>query len=255
VQRLSRTATAALMSCVLEMFLARSSPALPAADLRDRVGGLVIRVYDQVGLDASELRDACAIADEILASARVHAAWHDCTSRESQDPLPACGQPLAPDELIVRIGPGGGMVPAAVLGQADIGDGARRGVLATVYVDHVHILADRTHAGRALMTARTMAHEIGHLLMGKRGHSPAGLMRARWLDAEVQRDVPEDWTWLASDVTLIAHRIASHGPAAVTPGRPVGGSVPGRGRRDVHFVGARHLHHGAVALGHSFQVR
>jgi hypothetical protein len=38
-----------------------------------------------------------------------------------------------------------------------------------------------------LVLAYAMSHELGHLLLGSRAHSPAGLMRACWRRAEFQQ--------------------------------------------------------------------
>jgi hypothetical protein len=43
------------------------------------------------------------------------------------------------------------------------------------------------------LLGRAIAHEIGHLLLGTASHACAGLMRARWLTGELQRDWPLDW--------------------------------------------------------------
>ena len=42
---------------------------------------------------------------------------------------------------------------------------------------------------------RTLAHELGHLVLGSNEHSESGLMRAVWTAAEVARNRPADWVF------------------------------------------------------------
>jgi hypothetical protein len=73
-------------------------------------------------------------------------------------------------------------------------------MLATVYADRVKSVAKRTGANAGRLIGRAMAHEIGHLLLGTSHHSVAGLMRARWSDGEVQRDLEPDWALSSQDI-------------------------------------------------------
>jgi len=51
-----------------------------------------------------------------------------------------------------------------------------------------------------------MAHEIGHLLMGRSAHAGNGLMRPRWTRAEVTRNASADWTFSGPEVREIRGR-------------------------------------------------
>jgi hypothetical protein len=51
----------------------------------------------------------------------------------------------------------------------------------------------------AVLLGRTVAHEIGHLLIGTNRHAASGLMRARWSREELQRNHPADWRFNARD--------------------------------------------------------
>jgi hypothetical protein len=56
-----------------------------------------------------------------------------------------------------------------------------------VFYQRVRVEAERFGVSTALVLACAMAHELGHLLMPGRGHSPTGLMRARWNRDDFQR--------------------------------------------------------------------
>jgi hypothetical protein len=57
-------------------------------------------------------------------------------------------------------------------------DNSGFGVVANVYADRIRTLA--TGKEFEAILGRVLAHELGHLLLGRNAHSPAGLMRARW---------------------------------------------------------------------------
>jgi hypothetical protein len=73
-----------------------------------------------------------------------------------------------------------------------------------------NIVLTRAHeanvdSGRLL--GRAIAHEIGHLLLGTSGHANRGLMRARWLTGELQRDWPLDWILSAPEGSRMRWRL------------------------------------------------
>jgi hypothetical protein len=64
-------------------------------------------------------------------------------------------------------------------------------VLATIYVERVRWLARSARADVETLLGRTIAHELGHLLLATNAHGSHGLMRAVWSAAEVRGD--RDW--------------------------------------------------------------
>ncbi len=56
-----------------------------------------------------------------------------------------------------------------------------------VFYERIRVEAERFGVSTALVLAYAMAHELGHLLMPGRGHSPTGLMRACWGRDDFQR--------------------------------------------------------------------
>lgn len=70
--------------------------------------------------------------------------------------------------------------------------------MATLFHDQIDAVARRTVVARSALLGRALAHEVGHLL-GIRGHSLSGLMRAVWTDDELTRDRPDDWLFAAAD--------------------------------------------------------
>jgi len=135
-----------------------------------------------------------AVSHEMLARAEHESAriferigvatiWLDCplTSQEAVRNR-ACALPDAPTRLALRLqsnsmadslGVGGDIFGSALLPANE-----SFGVVANVYADRTRELAD----GREfeVILGRVIAHELGHLLLGKNAHSAAGIMHARW---------------------------------------------------------------------------
>jgi hypothetical protein len=189
----------------------------------------VIRVYDtaasDTGIRTSDIRTAAAIVRE----AGLSLEWHDCTRAATQ---PACRNPQRGD-LIVRIMPaartgftGGTSSPSlrAVpgdehlqLGVATLDPVTLAGQMATVFHQPVLRIARRARVDPAELLGRTIAHEIGHLLLRTHAHSDAGLMREFWTLEELTSNHRSNWQFAPADrrrlqrqFTSAAARVASN---------------------------------------------
>jgi hypothetical protein len=92
------------------------------------------------------------------------------------------------------------------LGTALIDPATGTGVLATVYVDRVERLARGSQGDLGTLLGRAMAHEIGHLLLGRSAHAVHGLMRPRWTRAEVTRNARADWGFESQELRAMRAR-------------------------------------------------
>ena len=174
---------------------------------------VVVRVYD-TGNAASEVRAASMrIAAAIVEDAGIAVDWHDCS--DSGDS--SCKKSPRTLNLIVRIMPTFVAVPGkAVLrssvethesvGRSDVQLGfavidpvTRAGTMATIFDDQVRDVARRSGVDRSELLGRALAHEVGHLLLREMSHSPTGLMRAVWTDAELSLNRLEDWVFAPLD--------------------------------------------------------
>jgi len=175
---------------------------VPAAARKGWAADLVIvRTYDAVGVPPSALAEARGVAAAILTGADLRISWLVCSAPAGAES--PCSVPLKPHEVVVRIVAAPPQVSASALGSAlvDISTGA--GALATIYEDHVEATAAHAGGDAGSLLGRTMAHEIGHLLIGNGGHAGGGLMRGRWSDREVRGHAVQDWTFSPADVALI----------------------------------------------------
>jgi hypothetical protein len=166
-----------------------------------RLEGLTIRVYDMANVDPYDRADAIKQAKEILADAGVAADWRDCGRRADGEPG-GCEVHRGRADLVIRVMHGGldsDTEMAHALGFSVVEANTGAGALATVFVNRVEPVARRAGADRATLLGRTIAHEVGHLLLGTNAHSDDGLMREMWTDVELARNKPEDWVFAPGD--------------------------------------------------------
>jgi hypothetical protein len=165
--------------------------------------GLNVRVYDNADVPKAALRAALETASQTLRPADVEVSWLTCTSSSGG----RCTVPLGRGELMVRlVRSAQGSGDDESLGTALVDPKTGTGVLATVYVDRVERLAHSSNGDLGMLLGRAMAHEIGHLLMGRAGHASHGLMRPRWTKAEVARNATIDWRFDRPDLDTIRAR-------------------------------------------------
>jgi len=161
------------------------------------VAAVLVRVYDVSGQPDEDRRAALEVAQNALATAGVQVIFRNCAggSRAKEcDSVPDDG------ERIVRFinSPTKKKAEMEKLGSAVVDAATNTGVLATIYFDRVAKRAAET-IDRRLLLGRTVAHELGHLILGDGAHSPSGLMRAFWTDEELRENQASDWTFSAED--------------------------------------------------------
>ena len=173
---------------------------------------VAIKIYDSASLDDAHRAAAIQTASDIIAGAGIGATWLDCTGDSVR---PRCRDARAGRELIIRIAPTfvpGTVVPRGsiesradgtavglMLGFAVVEPSTGAGALATVFMDRILAIAQRTSVPSGSLLGRAIAHEVGHLLLGTNTHARTGLMREIWTDAELALDRPDDWLFAPSD--------------------------------------------------------
>ena len=171
-----------------------TSTRAPASAVID--DSLLVRIYDNAGVLASELASALRTTHDILRRADLAVDWVQCRARRD-GPVPAvCDQPLSSGDVVVRLIEGSDKETGErrALGYSLFDSNGVSG-FATVYVDRVDWLARRAQYPRAPVLGRAIAHEIGHLLLRSNAHTETGLMREVWTAEQVVRNRREDWTF------------------------------------------------------------
>ena len=199
-----RTATAVALSALATL--------VAATDIRAEEPRVVIRFYDTAAVGEAARANAMRTAAAIVQDAGITVDWRDCSRGGADYP---CRTVRGARDLVVRIMPTyvpRPRVPLASvstretvtdpdlqLGFAAVDSATHTGVMATIYHDRVLTVARRASLDYSELLGRAMAHEIGHLLLHVAGHSPTGLMRAVWTDAELTQNRREDWVFAAAE--------------------------------------------------------
>ena len=164
------------------------------------VAAVLVRVYDVVGVSEADRRVALEVAQDVLAAANVHIIFKNCRAgAQGCDTVPADG------ERIIRIikSPVPQYSSTMTLGNAVVDSVTKSGVFATVFYDRVAARAAAEDVDHRLLLGRTIAHELGHLLLGVSTHSATGLMREYWTDEELRTNKVLDWKLSAQDRSKI----------------------------------------------------
>lgn len=170
-----------------------------------------IRLHDAFGLSPDQRREAMHEVDILLQQVGVKPDWAICDGDRQTRPDRRCAIPPAHGDVVLRLLPApkqkfDGALP---FGYAVIDAGTGEGTLATVFPDRVERLAATAGTDMADLLGRAMAHEVGHLLLGRTAHSHAGLMREHWRTTEVQRRWSTDWAFSADEQARIRSRAAT----------------------------------------------
>ena len=171
---------------------------------------VIVRTYDSAPLSPADRLAALAAATAILSAAGLDVEWRACEGsfvRSADDP---CVAPLGISELALRLvtlPPSPHRKGVVALGDSHVDTQARGGSLATIYVDRVTGVAQMCRVDVRMLLGRTIAHEIGHLLLGTRNHADTGLMRAVWSADVLQRSRAADWLFTPREGSLMRDAI------------------------------------------------
>jgi hypothetical protein len=163
-------------------------------------------------LPAQAIERAEAEAAYVFQSMGVEIQWTSCGVE-----VDAADARLRPD-FIVRVRMGGHLPKAGdtsleAMGRAFMNvDGV--GNMADVYYEAIRELADLyPAAGSEQLMGYTMAHELGHLLIGA-GHRPNGLMRAALSKKELEALNHRHLKFSEAERAAILHKLQSHAARA-----------------------------------------
>jgi hypothetical protein len=163
---------------------------------------LIVRTYDSAGVAPRVLDNAMQRAGVTLAAVGINPIWRPCHVK-------GCISRPKPHEIEIRLVKATPLSERGSLGFAAVDLAERAGTLATIYVDRVDALAAQGGADRGDLLGRAIAHEIGHLILGRVDHAPFGLMRATWRVDELRRNLPLDWLFSGSDAAEMRLRLAA----------------------------------------------
>ncbi len=171
--------------------------------------GLTVRVYNATRMPAALLRAARAEAEPILRESGVDVTFRPCgVATTPGGVIDPCDDPLKPFEVVVRVIDAPTFNPSLhphAYGVTYVAEETNRGWLATVFSDRIGDAAARVGLESSVLLGRVMAHEIGHLLLGRDYHGDAGVMRASWPDDLLSHDDAAEWRFSRGEAEAMQH--------------------------------------------------
>jgi hypothetical protein len=95
------------------------------------------------------------------------------------------------------------------LGYALAGPVGAAGRITNVFYHRVEELAREVQSFEFQILGNIMAHEIGHLLLASAGHSPTGIMKAKWSREELQPSSVGFLLFTPQQAILIQNEVAN----------------------------------------------
>lgn len=147
---------------------------------------LTVSVFNDAGASPSVISQARNRATLVLRRAGISLVWLDCGTPGNPPQDSTCSDLSFPQHLSVRLVSTAGRPSEDTFGQA-FQNAAGEGNYALVYFN-VFAASSVTQSVRAGdLLGFVIAHELGHLLLGRDSHSATGLMAPVWQVSEVRR--------------------------------------------------------------------
>jgi len=191
-----QTVTVTQYVCAL---ICAAIPAYPAERVArpDPAAVLTIKVVDYTGAPAYVLQQAASVAHRVFRAAGVETAWVVCSNFDEGADAgqnPGCYENSADLYIQSVTSRNNNLVSQSdhfQFGVALFSDNGLPGKHSYVLYDRVEREAESAPCSRIALLGLIMAHEIGHLLLG-RGHSNEGVMTPRWnheIETKIARGV------------------------------------------------------------------
>jgi hypothetical protein len=165
--------------------------ASPCPKLAPPDQGITIRIYDYARLPADEYEPARRQAQRIFSRAGIPTRWINCALTPGERTDPGCKEEVTPADLVLRILSADMAarvrVNGRVFGYAVPARDGGFGTIANVFHHRVAelIAQKRQRVGGRLYSSdvvlgHILAHELGHVLLGRNSHSRSGIMAFPW---------------------------------------------------------------------------
>lgn len=167
------------MACAATLMLLFAQKASAGPDTRQDTIRLKVSVFNDAQVPQSVLRTAQARAEEVFGEAGVSLTWLDCGTPGNWHTELGCLDVAFPSHLSVRLVTGKQTGSDDIFGQSFLNEHGE-GNYANVYLTPLSSAKALEVLGEGDLVGCIVAHELGHLLLGKNSHSSEGLMRAKW---------------------------------------------------------------------------
>lgn len=149
---------------------------------------IVVRLHGLTAPDRDVLDRAQKRVTVILSHSGIEIRWRSCGDGSPADAT--CNATPGANEAVIRFLAGPSTEAPDSCGMALV-PREGHGHFISLFVDCVHVAADRLSVAENVVLGGVLAHEIGHLLLGTNSHGSIGLMQAQ--------PRPIDWQRAAHD--------------------------------------------------------
>ena len=155
-----------------------------------QTAGVEVQVYDYAGLEPSTLQKFVRGTQEILSSTgiSIHVVLCERTTAGSCESLDTR------EKLLLRVVPGSAKKTNnafySPLGQSFVDH--RGGKYGSLFLESIQDQASKANVPWLTVLDYAAVHEIGHLLLGDRAHTPRGIMKEHW-DLNDYADMYQGW--------------------------------------------------------------
>ena len=159
----------------IALFCSWAAARLACAEMQDPQAELVVGIHNYAGVPHATLIHGQEQATEVFGRMGIKLRWVDCPpSNEETEKFRACGQVMGSGGVFLKILP---ERMATRLGLPDRNFGvAVPPRAAFVFYQRIQDLAKGRGLLESAILGSVMAHELGHLLLGKGSHSADGIM-------------------------------------------------------------------------------
>lgn len=163
----------------------------PAQTATRGVLRLEVHIHNYASAAIHEIEDAFQVARQVFRQADVEIEWVECTAALAGKPAPAtCNERMRPTSLVVQL-PTKRMVKGVPVSRDVFGyavPGGPRGFAtrASLFYDRIASYSTANGSSMDALFGMALAHEIGHLLLGRESHSKKGLMSCPWSKEEIR---------------------------------------------------------------------
>jgi len=142
----------------------------------DESSRIKVMVLDSVGISPAVLSRSETEASRIFRRAGVEVRWINCLKKGEAE---TCHHAPRLDEFMLHIVHGGKTRTDLVFGEAFLGEDGT-GKYTDIFFDRIRDAPGPPELDTAQLLGAVAAHELGHLLLGSRAHSSAGIMQPVW---------------------------------------------------------------------------
>jgi hypothetical protein len=154
-------------------------------DVENGAQQVSVNVYNDAGVPANVMLRAEQSAGGIFRKAGVHVTWRNCEDMpQNLSSQQACGKTDGVN-ISIRLIPHSLTLTDSVFGTSFL-DEHGSGIYGDIFFDNAQNMSETARVNLGEVLGHVIAHEIGHLLLGRDAHSQTGIMRPHWSKEELQ---------------------------------------------------------------------